>query len=331
MKLLKINLTTAIEEIKKRKAKKIILQLPEGLKTKLVSVSQELEQKTNAEIITSISPIFGACDLAIEELQKFDADLIVHIGHNEFFKFNKAIYVPLYYNIPKKSITITAKKLEKVLKQNKFKKIAIAGVVQYKKALLELKKLLEKKGFIVLIEKGKRTTEGQVLGCGAGAINKISKKADCAVFVGDGMFHAQAINFSTNKKSFKADLLNEKITELKETDLFLRQRFALIQKAKKAKKFGIIITTKPGQMRYGNALRLKKIIEKKGKTAILLTGNLILPEFLLGINVDCFVSTACPRISIDDWKNFKKPIINPIELEILLDEKKWSEFKFEEY
>ena len=82
----------------------LFLQCPEGLKTRLVAIAQELEKKAKVQVIATIDPVFGACDLAVDELKKFDADLIVHVGHNEFFKFGKAIYVPLYYNIQKKSV-----------------------------------------------------------------------------------------------------------------------------------------------------------------------------------------------------------------------------------
>ncbi len=331
MHSLKVDLKPVISELKKRKAEKIIVQMPEGLKTNLYEISKKLEEKTGVKTITLIDPCFGACDLPVDELEKFNADLILHFGHNKFFNYEKVIYVPLEYDVPEKLLENTFKKLEKILKEKKIKKIGIASIVQYKTARDFLKKLLEKKGFIVLMEKGLRTEEGQVLGCSGSAIAKVSDKVDAAVFVGDGNFHAEAVNFSTKKPVFVADVLNEKILKMKNRDRFLRQRHSLIAKASESESFGIIISTKIGQMRYGEALKLKKLVEKNGKKAIILTADLILPEFLLGIKADCFVSTACPRIAIDDWKNFKKPIINPEELEIALGEKLWKNFSFKDY
>jgi len=58
---------------------------------------------------------------------------------------------------------------------------------------------------------------------------------------------------------------------------------------------------------------------------------MVLPEYFLGLKIDCFVNTACPRL-IDDSFKFNKPLINPIELEIALNEKKFSEkINFNEY
>ena len=38
-------------------------------------------------------------------------------------------------------------------------------------------------------------------------------------------------------------------------------------------------------------------------------------EKLEGLDLDAYVNTACPRIAIEDRTNFKKPILNPDELE----------------
>jgi 2-(3-amino-3-carboxypropyl)histidine synthase len=48
------------------------------------------------------------------------------------------------------------------------------------------------------------------------------------------------------------------------------------------------------------------------------------------LGIDCFVSTACPRIAIDDYMQYKVPIITPIELDILLGYKKWDDYIFDE-
>jgi len=100
--------------------------------------------------------------------------------------------------------------------------------------------------------------------------------------------------------------------------------------AKDSNKFGILLSTKAGQERKGLALELKKEIEHKGKEAFILVSDYLLPEYAIGIDVDCFVNTACPRIAIDDASGWKKPIVNPNELEIALGIKDWENYKMEE-
>ena len=47
-------------------------------------------------------------------------------------------------------------------------------------------------------------------------------------------------------------------------------------------------------------------------------------------DIDCFISVACPRIPIDDYMQYKVPILTPIELDIVLGFKKWDEYQFDE-
>ena len=55
------------------------------------------------------------------------------------------------------------------------------------------------------------------------------------------------------------------------------------------------------------------------------------PEILQSFNnIDCFVSTACPRIAIDDYIQYKKPILTPIELEIVIGKRKWEDYTFDQ-
>jgi 2-(3-amino-3-carboxypropyl)histidine synthase len=55
------------------------------------------------------------------------------------------------------------------------------------------------------------------------------------------------------------------------------------------------------------------------------------PVFLEGFRyIDCFVSTACPRIAIDDYLQYKIPIITPVELKILLGKISWEMYEFDE-
>ena len=54
------------------------------------------------------------------------------------------------------------------------------------------------------------------------------------------------------------------------------------------------------------------------------------PDLLLPYNLDAFVMTACPRIAIDDSAMYKKPVLTPNELEIVLGIKEWDEYQMDE-
>jgi len=66
------------EKIKEKKAKTVLIQLPDGLKPKAVEISEKLKE-TGAKIYIWAGSCFGACDIPNTEV-----DLIVQFGHNEF-------------------------------------------------------------------------------------------------------------------------------------------------------------------------------------------------------------------------------------------------------
>ncbi|MEE9406305.1 MAG: diphthamide synthesis protein, partial [Candidatus Aenigmarchaeota archaeon] len=83
-------------------------------------------------------------------------------------------------------------------------------------------------------------------------------------------------------------------------------------KATLSNNFGILISTKAGQMHLKQAEQAKKALREKGKKAWILVADQVTPEKLLGLNLDCLVNCACPRIT-EDVSLFKKPIITAEE------------------
>jgi len=73
-----------IEEIKKRNAKIVGLQFPEGLKKYSIKIAEEIESKSNAKTIIFIDPIYGACDIKKIEAENLKIDLLIHFGHEKF-------------------------------------------------------------------------------------------------------------------------------------------------------------------------------------------------------------------------------------------------------
>ncbi|MDP7141306.1 MAG: diphthamide synthesis protein [Candidatus Woesearchaeota archaeon] len=78
-----LDIDRAIREIKKKRAKFVCIQLPDGLKPKANKIQEELEGKTKADVIIWIGSCFGACDVPLG-LDKLGVDLLVQWGHSEF-------------------------------------------------------------------------------------------------------------------------------------------------------------------------------------------------------------------------------------------------------
>lgn len=75
-----LELEKVASEIKKARAKKVLIQLPDGLKPRAIEIAEELKKLSKAEILIWFGSNYGACDVPSIENQKID--LIVNFGHS---------------------------------------------------------------------------------------------------------------------------------------------------------------------------------------------------------------------------------------------------------
>jgi len=320
------NIDEIILKIKEINAHIVGLQFPEGLKTYATSIARQIEEKTGVNVIISGDPCFGACDVSDFHMNDL-VDLLVHFGHTP---------LPLEYDVPVlfleaqfKLDTIPA--LNKALNLLKdYNKIGLVTTAQHLHLVNELKGFLEENGKQVIMKVGDGTEKAQVLGCNFSSIKDLP--VDAYLFLGSGNFHPLGIKLSTHKPVVIADPYHNEARTIEEfTDRIIRIRFAKITNARKAQKFGIIVSSKKGQNRMELALKLKDKIKQKGKEAHIIFMNQVAPELLVPYrDLDAYVITACPRIAIDDANIYDKPIITPEELYIVLDMKKWDEYQMDE-
>lgn len=318
-----------VKTIEEKGHKLVGLQLPEGLKDRAAEIADAVRDKTGCDVIISADPCYGACDLADGSMKRIDVDVLFHFGHSPMFE-KGAIpveYIPVQDD--KDPVALVKKNLKKFSK-----KVGLVTTVQHIHTLEKIKKLLEYEGFDVYIGKGggRIKHEGQVLGCSFGSASSIANDVDNFIYIGSGNFHPLGVALATGKRTFAVDPLLGEVRDMSEIkEKILRQRHAKIAKAQEGKTFGIIIGEKQGQMRKGLAFKLKKMIEEKGKKGYLLYLNEITPDNLLPFRkLDAFVNTACPRISIDDAGRFKRPLLTPVELEIVLGEREWEDYVLDE-
>ncbi len=80
-----LELSKAISEIKKSRAKTVCIQLPDGLKPKAKEIKEEIETKTNAGVLIWMGSCFGACDTP-QSLENLKVDLLIQWGHSRFVR-----------------------------------------------------------------------------------------------------------------------------------------------------------------------------------------------------------------------------------------------------
>jgi 2-(3-amino-3-carboxypropyl)histidine synthase len=300
----------------KVKEMKVFLQVPEGLKTKVLEIAKELAEK-GYEVFISCEPCYGACDLRIKEAELLNCKKIIHFAHSKFIDSK----IPVEYKEMKEEMKL--KEIHKhLLEKIPWNKIGLVTSLQFVNLLEDVKRVLEEKGKTVFIGKGKRGERilypGQILGCDYSQAKEIENSVECFLFVGSGKFHPIGLKMITEKPVFFLDLEKNELKEIN-VERFLKQKLVAQELAKDCKKIGIIISTKPGQLKVEIAERLKQKIEAMGKKAWLLVVDEIKPEKFEGLDIDCFVNTACPRVVIEERTFFKKPILNWYEFEEMLE------------
>jgi len=312
------------DEIRKRGAKRVLFQLPEGLKAegpRLASIAE----KMGAVAIVSADPCYGACDLTFQEAAGLGADLLVHYGHSEMMPQQ---LVPSIYIESKTAITIkpAVKKALPLLKP--WKNVGLTTTVQHIDMLGEARTtLLEAGKNIAVGDTGRLKYAGQVTGCDYSNATAIMKDVDAFLFVGGGRFHAVGVALATSKPTVVADPYEQCAFSVdNEVQRVLKQRWASIHEAKKAQSFGVLIGLKSGQKRIDEALQVKEKLEKKGKKVTLLALHEVTSESLMQFpTINSFVNTACPRIALDDSKRFGKPVLTVNEALVVIGELTWEE------
>ncbi len=99
-----------------------------------------------------------------------------------------------------------------------------------------------------------------------------------------------------------------------------------MEKARGAKRIGIILSTKNGQQRRALAERLAKLVPG----GVIITMREVNPDELLNLGFDCYVNTACPRLAYDDQVRFGKPVLSPQEFEVLCGVREWDNYMIDE-
>lgn len=313
------------EEISKRAPKIVLLQLPEGLKPQAPFLTKIVEEAGALPIVSS-DPCYGACDLAVSEAKLLGVDLIIHYGHTSMIENSEISTVYLEAPIKLEINELITKTLPLL---EEWSKIGLITTVQHIHQLDEAKKLLETTGKTVFVGDASRLKyPGQILGCDFSNALAVLENVDAYVFLGGGRFHAIGVALTTQKPTIIADPYEQLAFSINDyARRITMQRWANISEAKNAKNFGILVSLKPGQMKFPEAKNIKAKLEQKGFSATLFALKEISPSALMQFpTIDAFVNTACPRLALDDAPNFDKPILSINETLVLLGDLKWEDF-----
>jgi 2-(3-amino-3-carboxypropyl)histidine synthase len=317
-----LDLDKAIDLIEKRRARLVGLQAPEGLKRATPALARRIEEKTGAKVIISGDPCFGACDVDMQ--LALEVDLMLHLGHAQLEEGpGNVIFLEARM---KEDLKYVVEKAATVLKA---KIVGVTTTIQHVHKLDQALEALKKHGIqgVVGPAGGRVKYPGQVLGCSYSTARALDLEE--YLFIGTGQFHPLGIALATGKRVVIADPVTCEVSEI-DTDPMLRRRFGAITRAGEAKRFAILVSKKHGQRRMALAERLKALGEARGREMFVVYLDNIEPDRLLNLGAEAAVSTACPRVALDDAAKYRIPILTPPEFEVLLGEREWEEYRFDE-
>ena len=175
-------------------------------------------------------------------------------------------------------------------------RVGLLYTIQYKQLFEKIKKELEKNGKNVIVGKA-LLSEGQIIGCNIDSALAVQNKVDCFVLVSSGRFHAASLMLGLNKPIY---IIGEKVEKIpqQEIDALKKRRKAAVSKFLLADKIGIIVSTKRGQQKMNDALKLKQELSKKKKVFLFISDSINLKE-LENFRIDSWINTACPGLALD--------------------------------
>jgi len=315
-----------IWNIKKRNAKRVCLQMPEGFLVYSLIIADILEQFCDCEVLVMGDVSYGACCVDDYTAKALDCDFIVHYGHSCLVPIDITSIKVLYIFV---TIQIDEKHLLNTLRLNfdSGARIAVFGTIQFNPAVHSIKHKLENpenpndKVIYVTPPQIKPLSRGEVLGCTSPHFD--TSQYDAMVYIGDGRFHLEsAMIHNPHMPAYRYDPYSRKFTrERYNQKEMVSVRRGAVETARRAKKIGLILGALGRQGNPGTLRNLEAELKKHGKTVVKIILSEIFPKKLAMFeDIDAFVQVACPRLSIDWGYAFSKPLLTPYEAMVMLEE-----------
>lgn len=308
-----------IEEIKRLDARRVLIQLPDGLRPYAFKLAERLEG-TGAEIFLVGDSCYGACDLAIRQAETLDASLLIHYGHSRMLPDAE---IPVLYIEAFSKVDLRPAVERSLPLMEGWERVGLTTTVQHIHKLGEVAEILRGEGMEPHIGKGEPSLlrPGMVTGCNYSSATSIMEIVDGYLFIGGGRFHPLGLALATGKRVVAADpyLASAFIIEESEIRRIIMRRLAAMESARYAERYCIVVSLKPGQLHLQEALNMKGELEVRGKKAVILCLDEVRAEALNNFTeAEVFIDTACPRIALDGLEDLRKPFLTLREAEALI-------------
>lgn len=324
-----VNIDRIAEEARRRGARRILLQVPDGLKPLSGKIAECIRRATGAEVLIHSDSVFGACDLHLDKVSVLKPDLVVHLGHTPYPPEladgrrvpDIVVFDPAFHacSVPKE----LAEEAVQALSRYGVRRVSVVGSIQHVRLLPEVASALRAAGLDAQVPRGSPPffLDGQVIGCDYRVA--LRSGADGFVFVGGGLFHGLGLYLASLKPVVKVDPYTLKVEDLTPVgERFLRVRLFKVSQAMEARRWGILAGLKSGQYRPWLLRRLARLMDERGVEYRIHAAEVTGLDTLKSIDepwYEAFVITSCPRVPIDDVYEYHKPVLTPGEAVMALE------------
>lgn len=204
----------SVWQIRKHGAKRVALQLPEGLQIFATLLSKTFERFCGCQIVILGDVTYGACCVDDYTARALDCDFMIHYGHSCLVPVTrtsvKTLYVFVEIVIDVDHVEALIKKylilkeigndeienlgLETVENIRNMKNIVLVSTVQFISTVHVVKQrltsLCNSLNVQLSIPQSRPLSSGEVLGCTA---PQLAANVDGILYIGDGRFHLEAI------------------------------------------------------------------------------------------------------------------------------------------
>ncbi|KAK5132054.1 Diphthamide biosynthesis protein 1 [Meristemomyces frigidus] len=315
-----------IHRIRTAAAKKIALQMPEGLLLFATTIADILTQFCpGAETLIMGDVTYGACCIDDYTARALGCDLLVHYAHSCLIPVNVTAIKTLYVFV---DIAIDTPHLLATITQNftPGSTIAMVGTIQFNATLHATAPALRAAGYTILLPQITPLSKGEILGCTSPHLPRTGAHAiDSILYLGDGRFHLEsAMIHNPTLPAYRYDPYSRRLThETYDHAALLADRSAALATARAAKKsWGLILGSLGRQGNPHTMALIENHLTAQGIPYI----NLLLSEIFPGklammADVECWVQVACPRLSIDWGYAFARPLLTPYEALVVLGQR----------
>lgn len=295
--------------LEEKRPNSIVISAPGGLIKQARELIHKIKTSYGIECFLIGDSCYGICDTSDRDVPVLKADIALHIGHNAAIS-RIGDYTYLIDASDDIRFDDVARAAMPTL--SRYKRIGLVTFSQHLHELGRVKAILESGGHEVFTGKGNNLLlESQIFGCDFSTVYPLRDDVDAFCFLGESEFHAVGLALATGKPTYMLDPYTNEVVDMEKAAEERRKRAILgVYKALDAHVFGVITGLKEGQKMLGRSRWIAKKLESHGRKVVMLAMREITPERLTPYrDIEAFIQTACPRISIDGF-NFDRPVLS---------------------